>query len=126
MTKKLVSDGAVLEIPAPSGGVSAGDFVLIGDLLCHAVTDGAAGVVTAFNVEGVHKGCPAADDVAFLVGQALYWDASDNDVTNDPDDGSGGLLRLVGHAAAAKATEAKECIIRLQPGITLNVAEAPA
>ena len=115
MTKKLLSDGAVLEIPAPSGGVSAGDFVLIGDLLCHAVADGAAGVVTAFNVEGVHKGCPADDGTAFAVGAALYWNDTDGKVFNDADGGTGTGHPFVGHAAAAKAEAADTCIIRLQP-----------
>jgi predicted RecA/RadA family phage recombinase len=112
--KNLAQDGNVLTLPAPSGGVDSGDFVLIGDLLCVAITDGAQTVPTAFNVAGVHKAAPADNATAFLVGDILYWNATDGKFFKSADGGTGSGHPAKGHAVEAKSEAGATCVVRIQ------------
>lgn len=87
----------------PAAAVSAGDVVVIGDMVCVAVADIAAGVLGAVAVQGVFK-FPKKTG-AVTNGDAVYWD-----ITGDPNTGtsgsgaattSGASNLLIGPAVAA-------------------------
>lgn len=90
--------GNILTFTAPSGGVSSGDGVQIGQVFVVAAQD--ADEATEF--EGMRFGVhalPKATGVAWTEGKLLYWDSGNSNVSTVA---SGKLL--IGAAAAPAAS----------------------
>lgn len=98
MATNYIQPGDVLTVPAPSGGVVAGQGYRIGVMFGVATTTAAATVPVAMALSGVFR-LPKTSAQAWTVGQAIYWD----------DDAVGGAVAttattsgnlLIGFAAA--------------------------
>lgn len=63
--------------------VSHGDVVQIGDRIAIPAADIAAGAYGTVNIEGIFKAAAIETD-AFAVGDQLYWDPSEEELTNLP------------------------------------------
>lgn len=87
-----------LEFAAPAA-LSSGDFAVIGDLPCVAVTDLGSGERGTFLVEQVIRYAKAS--VSFSEGQAVYFDSGANEMT----DVVGGGNDIVGHALSDEAND---------------------
>ena len=74
--KNYVQEGDNIVATVPAGGVTSGQFILIGALGGVAVTTAAAGEQCVFNTEGVYE-LPKASSGAITQGAKLYW----NDTT---------------------------------------------
>lgn len=80
--KNFVQHGNAITVPAPTGGVSAGDGVLVGSLFGVAACDAEEGVEVEIATVGVFDLVKAAATV-IAQGDAVYWNAVDKEVTND-------------------------------------------
>ena len=83
----------------PASAVSAGDVIVLGDMICCAPVDIAANVKGALNCDGVWrmpKGTGSADAIA--VGKLVYWDAGNEVVTE-----TAGAHKKCGTTVAAAA-----------------------
>ena len=87
----------------PGSAVSAGDVVVVGDIVGIAARDIAASALGALAVEGVFAVAKATTSTsAITAGAKLYWDASGEVVTT-----TAGSNKVIGYAiAAAAATDA--------------------
>jgi len=95
-----VQEGKVLNHTVAGTAISSGDIVELTDLVGVAVTDGAVGEEIAVQVCGVFELAKATG--AVTIGQKLYFDADNDEVTTDSEGGSPwGDFTLVGYAAAA-------------------------
>jgi len=106
-----IQPGNNITVPAPVGGVTSGQLVVIGSLIGVASTTQAAGV----NVEIVTTGVfdlPAKPTDEFAVGDLLYWDAANSYLTKTAGTGS---KPLVGVAVSAKP--ASVAIVRCKLGV---------
>lgn len=73
--KNYVSDGHVLTVTAPAGGVTSGTPTLIGtNLFGIPVTDAAVGEQFALKVGGVFEGVAKDTAAAWAEGDLVYWD----------------------------------------------------
>lgn len=101
--KNFIQPGDVITVPAPTGGVSSGDGVLIGKLFGVATYSAAEGADVEIRREGVFdlKAESAGSGQAFAVGDIVYWDATAKRCTKT----SSGNTRI-GVAISAKATTA--------------------
>ena len=70
-----------LNLPAPSGGVTVGTIVLVGELLVFAQSSAPAGELFTALREGIIVEAPAATQAWNQVGEALYWDNSNTRFT---------------------------------------------
>jgi predicted RecA/RadA family phage recombinase len=105
--KVSISDGEVVELTAPSGGVVSGTAYLIGSLLVIATVTAAEGA--KFN--GLTMGVVSYAKVsaqAWAEGAKVYWDNSAKNMTTTS---SGNTL--VGVAAAAAANPSGTGLVRL-------------
>jgi len=68
------SPGDVIPVIAPTGGVSSGDVIVVGDTIGVCLHDAAAGATVQLAVEGIFD-CPAATADTIASGDKLYWDA---------------------------------------------------
>ncbi len=84
--RNYVQPGSVLTVPAPAGGVAAGDPVLIGNLFGIAATTEAAGDPVEVSTTGVFIVPKAV--VAATLGAVAYLDAAAGKVTTDDNTGS--------------------------------------
>ena len=73
MAKTYIQQGDVMTYPAPSGGVTAGTPLLIGNLLVIPQETAAQTVSFSGYVTGVHS-VTKADSQAWTVGALIYWD----------------------------------------------------
>jgi predicted RecA/RadA family phage recombinase len=73
MAKNTIQPGDVLDLTAPSGGVTAGICYKIGTLIVLAVTTAAVGEKFAAQTVGVISYAKAASQ-AWTEGAAVYWD----------------------------------------------------
>jgi predicted RecA/RadA family phage recombinase len=80
MATSYISQGDVLTLPAPSGGVTAGTPVLIGRLLVIPQNTVAQTLPFDGHVKGVHA-VTKADSQAWTVGANVYWDDSAKNFT---------------------------------------------
>jgi predicted RecA/RadA family phage recombinase len=69
----LVSEGEVIQLTAPTGGVVSGRGYLIGQLFCIAVATVAQGLPFAARVGGVVDHAKLSAQ-AWTEGQRVYWD----------------------------------------------------
>ena len=100
MATNYVGPGDVVNLPAPTGGVTSGDLVpfpaigatqkLVG--LAHETA--AAGVTVAFTVWGVVRGTKATG-VTFAIGDDLYLDSSSELTTTATANGFVGIAMSV-------------------------------
>lgn len=110
--RNFVQPGDMLDLIAPSGGVTAGVGVLIGDLFVVASTTAAAGAEFVGARSGVFDLAAAthASTQAIAVGGPVFWDDTAKTVT-----ATGGGNRLIGVAIAAKVSTAAVCRVLLTP-----------
>jgi len=95
-----VQEGVVLDHTVAGSAISSGDIVALTDLVGVAVTDGAVGDVIGVQVCGVFELAKATG--AVTIGQKLYYDSDNAELTTDSEGGSPwGAWVLAGYAAAA-------------------------
>lgn len=73
--KNFVQSGETAIVAAPSGGVTSGDFIMVGALFGVCQTTELVGDDVAIVREGVFV-LPKATGAAWVVGDPLYWDSS--------------------------------------------------
>jgi predicted RecA/RadA family phage recombinase len=78
--KNFLQDGEIATVPAPSGGVTSGDFIMVGALFGVCQTTHLEGEDVAIVREGVFK-LPKATGAAWTKGNPLYWDATAKNFT---------------------------------------------
>jgi predicted RecA/RadA family phage recombinase len=116
----LRQDGERIDY-TPGADVSAGDVVVQGDLLAIASVDISANTLGSLALEGIFE-MPkdTGGGSAIAAGKAVYWDATNSVVTEDPDDGNNKrigstvlaaadaddtvLVALLGHAEPTNGT----------------------
>jgi len=76
MAKNYVQPGAVLTVPAPTGGVLSGAPVLIGTLFGVALGDAEEGQAAEIQTEGVVE-LAKATPLGIDVGDRLFWNDGD-------------------------------------------------
>lgn len=108
MATTFVQPGSVVEFVAPTGGVTVNVPVLIGGLF--VIPQVTAAATVAFNgyIDGVHTLPKTISEGALVQGQAAFWDATNAKITIDPS-----LGLPIGALAAAAATDATTCVVRL-------------
>lgn len=88
--------------------IAAGDVVLLGSFLAGvAINDIANGSVGVIDTKGIYT-VDAVNNLAFAVGDVLYWNASTKKVTNVE-----AGLPILGVCVAAKAETATTCRVNL-------------
>ena len=99
--KNFVQKGNALDLTAPSGGVTSGVPVKIGNMVVVPATDADEGDTFAGYVNGVFDITAegAASDQALAEGATVYWDATNKRATATSTNNT-----AFGYAAAAKAT----------------------
>lgn len=110
-----LQEGHRITVDAPSGGVEAGDFILVEGTLGRVRDDADAGDPTVLELSGVKAGCPADDQDDFDNLAPLYWNDTDGKLFAANDGGTGDGHPFVGKAYGAKATADAECDILLCP-----------
>lgn len=93
--KNYIQSPDIITIPAPAGGVTSGDTVIVGGLIGIATTTAAEGVPVAVKRKLVCER-PKVSAQAWTVGASVYWDATAKNATTVA---SGNTL--IGFAAAA-------------------------
>jgi predicted RecA/RadA family phage recombinase len=93
--KNFVQPGDVITAPAPAGGVSSGDGVLVANVFGIAAYDAAAGQPVEVSVTGCYRLPKAAGALAF--GVRAYW----NGTTVTGTASGNTKIGLVSQAAAA-------------------------
>lgn len=103
--------GDVVNLTAPSGGVTSGLGYQIGQLFVVATVDAAVGETFAGNVTGV---CELVKNTgeAWTEGALVYWDDTAKNVTTTA---TGNLLIGVAVEAAASADAVGEVLLRAAP-----------
>ncbi len=76
MAKNFKQTGRYIDVAAPTGGVTSGDLVKVGQIFGVAQVSAAEGEAVALDTEGVHE-VPAASSVVIAAGDALFWDVAD-------------------------------------------------
>jgi len=83
VARAKVSDGKSVVVVAPTGGVEAGKFYLIGGWFGAAFATVAAGGNVALNIEQAeYESTQVFRTPAYSIGQLLYWDPVANLITN--------------------------------------------
>ena len=98
---KYRAPAKIVDLTAPTGGVTAGLFYLIGAILVMANVTAAEGDLFAAVPEGLFDECAKATGSAWTEGQKIYWDDSNSRFTTAATDNV-----LVGYAAAAATSGA--------------------
>lgn len=109
--KNFLQEGDTLEFTAPSGGVTSGSGVKIGDTFGVAQVTVAQGVTFNMRIKGVVL-LPKAGTITPAQGVKLYWDDTNKNVTNSA---SGNTL--IGVHASAVAAGASDATIAVRLGI---------
>jgi predicted RecA/RadA family phage recombinase len=109
--KNHVQPGRTVTLPAPAGGVTSGDGVLVGSIFGIASTTALAGEMVAITVTDVWT-LPKATG-AITVGAKLYWDATNKVVTTTASGNS-----LIGAATSAALSGDATVPVRLN-GVTV-------
>lgn len=95
----------------PTSAVSAGDVVVVGNIIGVALEDIAANVQGSIKVSGVFT-FPKAATYPIVAGGTVYWDAASAQATWTTDSNTNQLL---GKAVAAAAETDTTVIVRLCP-----------
>lgn len=72
--KNFLTDGNILEATAPSGGVTSGQPLKVGNLVGVCAKAAAQDEKVAVALCGVFSGLPKATGTAWNQGDVLYWD----------------------------------------------------
>ncbi|WP_114010817.1 DUF2190 family protein [Cohaesibacter intestini] len=102
--KNYLSEGNVIDVPAPAGGAKSGDFALIGSLFGCYVTSADEGELVGLERNGKYDVPFTGNAVA--VGAKLYWKAADKAFTGAATDNT-----LVGIAVSASADSKVEIVL---------------
>ncbi len=105
MSTNFVHKGDVVTVVSPSGGVSSGDPVLIGEIFGVALHDAVAGAALELGIEGVFT-LPGDTNLVIAQGDRVFWDATNGWVDKT----------ATAQVAAGRATTAKA-----QAGTTVEV-----
>jgi predicted RecA/RadA family phage recombinase len=108
--KNFLQPGQAIDIVAPQGGLTAGQYYRIGGLAGVVASTAAEGETTVLHLTGVYT-LPKKTGTAWSVGDVLYWDASNAEFTK-----TGGANSPAGVAAAAAASGDATGAVRLDPG----------
>ena len=108
-------EGRKKEFVAPTGGVTAGDYVLIEDALILSETTADEGDPFMGVLAGVGRNCPATGSAAFDDFQVVYWNDTDGNLVAAADGGTGDGHPAVGRAFGAKAEAATTASVLLDP-----------
>ena len=85
---KFVHDGDSIDY-TPAGDITAGDVVVLGDLLAVAKVDIAANNLGALALGGVYEAPKATGaSTAIANGKTVYWDVADGQVKEDSESGA--------------------------------------
>jgi len=106
--RNFIQPGNVVALPAPTGGVSSGDVVIVGALVGIAAYDAVEAAPVEVKLDGVFELPKAAE--ALDPGDAAYWTGTA--VTATP-----GTNTLLGAVTEAAATDAPTVRVRLN-GVT--------
>lgn len=106
MAKNFISEGCVLNLPAPYA-VSSGSGALIGSIFGVATVDLANGVSGSFALEGVWA-LKKTSAQAWTVGAKVYWDNTAKEVTTTATSNT-----LIGVAVEAAANPSSTGKVRL-------------
>ena len=118
MTTKFLQKGEVLEYSNSGSAIAANDIVVIGRRIGVALADIAATTGKgSVGLVGVYEGMPAVNNLAFVQGENLYYNASSGKLTNAYATG----LIPAGWAWAAKAETTATCTICLDPSGQLGL-----
>lgn len=112
MTAIYRHDGRALDY-TPEADVAAGNVIVLNGLVAIATSPIAAGDLGALAVEGVFE-IPKNDGDEAGQGDHAFWDADDEVVRLDDEDGT---YPAMGHLARAAAAEDTTCYVRLCPGV---------
>jgi predicted RecA/RadA family phage recombinase len=106
------SPGDIMELTAPSGGVSSGDVVKVGSIVGVVIADAAEGEAMQAAVKGIfdNLACLSSDDIS--QGDPLYWDDGNSRFTLTSASG----LVLCGVAAADSGSGTATVKVKL-PGV---------
>lgn len=111
MARNFIQDGETVTVPAPTGGVSSGDGVLIGSLFGVALTAAAAGEAVSIRTVGVFE-LPKTEALAIDIGDRVFWDAAEG-VVNKTEAGQ----VCVGVAVSAAANPSATVMVKLGPAL---------
>lgn len=123
MTTTYVQPGEVLDLTAPTGGVTNGLGYIIGDLFVVANMTASAGAEFTGWATGVHS-LPKTSAQAWTEGQKIYWDD-----TNKRADSAASVGPQIGVAVTAAANPSSTGEVKLLVGAGLSwpaVGEGPA
>lgn len=105
--KNYVQKGDILEYTNAGSAISAGDVVVIGALIGIALTDIAASTgVGSVSICGCYT-VAKTTSLSISQGDKLYWSTGTSKVTKTATD------KFMGHAAAAAASDATTCVVKL-------------
>ena len=96
---RITSDGAYLDY-TPGSAVTAGDVIVLGELVTVADEDIAASALGAVSKRGIYR-FPKTAATTYAVGVKVYWDVADQEITEDAD---GGTNKFAGYVALAAAS----------------------
>jgi len=99
LTKLRQSNGDLIDY-TPSSAASAGDIVVLGDLVGQVPSDLAANEMGSLRIRGVINSPKLTSDNV-TAGAKLYWDASNSRATT-----TASTHKQIGYAAAAAGTSA--------------------
>lgn len=114
MASNFVQRGDVVTVVSPSGGVTTGEGVLIGDLFGVATATVAQGGALEISRVGVHS-LPANSGDTFAAGTKVYWDATAGECVD-----TAGTDKEIGIALGAAVSDVIEVV--LIPTIRATVA----
>lgn len=119
MTIKFVQVGNTIDYTA-GADISAGDLVVMGNIVGIALTDIANGATGAVAIEGVFSGVPKVSAAVFAVGEKLILDVSATPDAFDDSSATPATGDITGAAIAVVAGANLEttCTIKLTPGNT--------
>lgn len=111
--QNFVQKADALTVAAPSGGVTSGDFVVVGAICGFAATTALVGADVELQREGVFSGAAKATGTAWTKGDVLYWDSSAKKFTKT----ATGNARVAAAAADAASGDATGSVLldRMQP-----------
>jgi predicted RecA/RadA family phage recombinase len=102
MAKNYIQPGDVLTLTAPTGGVSSGDGVIVGNLFAVATGAAAEGAEFEGQMTGVWELPKAAGEI--LEGAAVWWDSGNGNIVNASSAGLFPIGAAVRHAETGDAT----------------------
>ncbi len=113
--KNYIQPGNIITVTAPTGGVTSGAGLLVGNLFGIATANAAAGADVEISTTGVFD-LPKAANATFTEGQRVSWDATNAQVVAP----ASGMIPI-GIATEAAANGTTTALIRLD-GISTEAA----